>query len=304
MKKMRFALLGLLFVLASTALPAQFLIGPSIAGGLTYSKNFLTPDTSQYYISNAPSIYANGGLDLLYQFDDNIRVQVGLGYTYKRFNLQAPEDRTGLSFTNITRNATAISVPMTLHYRIPITEDKTYFNVIVGHSLDFTREDSSLIKSSTTAIDSGGTWTLHEYNNIKRINPTVLLGLGADLKFENGNILNISGVWGIGTGRIFDGKIQEWNVLNQDYDPADPNRPVPEEFPEHFFEWALRGSSVSIRASYWFDLSKKEEKADAAPGATESSEESKGVKEKKEKAPKEEKVPKEKKIKSTEPDGL
>jgi hypothetical protein len=286
MKKMRFALLGLLFVLAGTALPAQFLIGPSIAGGMTYSKNFLTPDTSQYYISNAPSIYANGGLDLLYQFDDNIRVQVGIGYTYKRFNLQAPEDRTGLSFTNITRNATAISIPMTLHYRIPIKEDRSYLNFIVGHSLDMTREDSTLIKSSITPVDSGSTWTRHEYNNLKRMVPTVLLGVGGDLKFANGNILNLSAVWGIGTGRIFDGSIQEWNVLNQDYDPADPNRPVPEEFPEHFFEWALRGSSVSIRASYWFDLSKKEEKADAAPGET--STESTG-KEKKEKAPKEKK---------------
>lgn len=292
MKKMRFALLGLLFVLASSALQAQFLIGPSIAGGLTYSKNIITPDTSQYYISNAPSIYANGGLDLLYQFDDNIRVQIGVGYTYKRFNLQAPEDRTGLSFTNITRNATAISIPMTLHYRIPIKEDKTYLNFIVGHSLDMTREDSTLIKSSTTMVDSGSTWTRHEYNNIKRITPTVLLGIGGDIQFDNGNILNLSAVWGIGTGQIFDGNIQEWNVLNQDYDPADPNRPVPEEFPEHFFEWGLRGSSVSIRASYWFDLSKKEEK-DATPGMTESSEESSG-KTKKEKAPKEKKEKKSK----------
>lgn len=255
MKNLRFALIGLLLGFATFTAQAQLLIGPSIAGGMTYSKNIITPDTSQYYISNSPSIYATGGLDVLYQFDDNIRVQVGVGYSYKQFNLQAPDGREGLSFTNITRKATAISIPMTLHYRIPLTPDKTYINFIVGHSLDLTHEDSTIIKTPTTPIDSGGTYTYHEYYNNKKTIPTILLGIGTDLQFASGNILNISAVWGIGTGRIFDGKIQEWNVLNQDYNPNDPERPMPEEFPEHFFEWGLRGSTLSLRASYWFDLS-------------------------------------------------
>lgn len=255
MKKNRIALLFLGLLLVAATGQAQFYAGPAINLGMTYGKNFITPDTSQYYIANSPSLYLGGGLDLAYKFDDNIRVQIGAAYSYKQFVLRAPEGAEGLSFTEIKRKATAISVPMTLHYRFPMGEsEKNYFNIIVGHSLDFTHEDSTLLVSSITPVDSGSIFTRHQYNNSKRTIPTLLLGVGSDIQFSNGNILNISAVWGIGTGKIFDGTIQEWNVLNQDFDPTDPNRPLPEEFPEHFYEWALRGSTLSVRASYWFDL--------------------------------------------------
>ena len=257
MNKIQSAFWGILLLCASHNVHAQLFVGPSLQTGLTYGKNFLTPDTSQYYIANSPSLYFSGGLDMAYQFDDNIRVQMGVGYSYKQFVLQAPEGREGLSFDQIKRKATSISLPMTLHYRIPLGQDqKFYLNFMAGHSLEFTREDSTILVSSIEPVDSGSNFFQHRYNNNKLTIPTVLLGVGSDIKFANGNILNIMAVWGIGTGKVFDGTIQEWNVLDQDLDPNDPNRPLPEEFPEHFFEWGLRGSTLSIRASYWFDMSK------------------------------------------------
>lgn len=239
---------------------AQLFIGPTLSGGMTYGKNFIISDTSQYYIGNAPAAYYGGGLDILYSFNENIRAQVGVQYSVKNFNLQAPSDREGLSFTNIERSTTVISVPMTVHYRIPLGESNNSFNIIAGHSLDFTSEDSMVVKSSTMLQDSGLGWTRHEYQNIKRILPTVLLGAGADIVGGNGNVLNLSLVWGLGTGRIFRGNIAEWDVLNQAFDPEE--KELPEEFPEHYFDFALRGSTLSLKVSYWFDMSNVFQKKD------------------------------------------
>lgn len=265
MNRIQVALLGAFTFFLTGSVQAQLYVGPALNAGLTYGKNFITPDTSQYYIGNSPSMYFAGGLDLAYQFDENIRVQLGAGYSYKQFVLQAPDGREGLSFEQIKRKATAISIPMTINYRFPIGDGgKAYFNVMAGHSLDFTHEDSTKLVSSITPVDSGGIYFQHLYNNNKLTVPTVLLGIGSDIQFDNGNILNISAVWGIGTGKIFDGSIQEWNVLNQDFDPNDANRPLPEEFPEHFFEWAMRGSTISVRASYLFDMSSLFGKKDEA----------------------------------------
>jgi hypothetical protein len=262
MKRILF-LTGLLTVTMFGAIDAQLLLGPNVSVGMNYGQNLIVDDTSQYYLGNSPSLYASGGLDILYQFDDNIRAHIGGGFTYRQYNLQAPDDREGLSFTNISRAATAISIPMSVHYRIPLKEEgSTYLNFIVGHSLDLTMEDSTVTNTPNMAVDSAGSFTRHEYQNFKATIPTILLGAGLDFQSQSGNVLNVSLVWGIGTGQIFRGNVQEWETLNGPFDPNDPNAevPLPEEFPEHYFDWAMRGSQISLRVSYWFDLLKKKDK--------------------------------------------
>lgn len=251
-----FTIFSLTVLAFAGSLNAQLLLGPSVSVGMTYSKNFIIDDTSQYYINNGMSWYAGGGLDILYQFDDNIRAQIGGAVSMRNFTLQAPDGREGLSFTDIKKSVLTISIPMTVHYRIPMGEEgSTYFNIIAGHSLDITMEDSTVVGTPSVLVDSGMGYTRHEYHKMKRIIPTLLLGAGMDFESESGNVLNVSLVWGIGTGKIFQGNIQEWEVLNQDYDPNNAEQTLPEEFPEHYFDWALRGSTLSLRVSYWFNLS-------------------------------------------------
>lgn len=260
MMKRFFLFTGLLTIALSGGLHAQLMIGPNVAGGLNYGRNIIVDDTSQYYMANSGSIYASAGLDILYQFDDNIRAHIGGGFTYRQFNLQAPEGREGLSFTNISRTATAISIPMSIHYRIPLSEGSNkYFNIIAGHSLDLTMSDSTVTETPGIAVDSGGSFTRHEYQNLKATIPTVLLGAGLDFESESGNVLNVSLVWGIGTGRIFRGNVQEWTTLNQNFDPTMEEPELPEEFPDHYFDWAMRGSQISLRVSYWFNLMKNKD---------------------------------------------
>lgn len=297
------AIVGLL-LLAFSPVSAQLYIGPALQGGMTYSKNFIIEDSSQYHIGNSPSLFAAGGLDFAYQFDEHIRVQLGIQGQYRAFNITAPEDVEGLTFTNIKKNTIVVAVPMTLNYRFPIGESETkFFNIMAGHSLDFlTNDDSIIFNSQNTPVDSGSGFARHEYQFTTGGFPvsTVLLGVGADIVSAKGNILNISLVWGISTRQIFRGSIREWDILHQDYDP---NATVadPEEFPDHYYEWALRGSNLSLRASYYFKLGGKDKEAaeedkkgDDASGNVE-----KPAKEKAEKPEKvkEEKAPKEKKSK-------
>ncbi len=252
MKRRFTTLLTTLFLLAAGTSSAQLFIGPGISGGMTYGSNFIVSDTSQYHLPSAPGLAVSGGVDILYGFNENIRAHIGIAYRYKQLNLTAPDGREGLSFTEINRTATAVSIPMTVHYRIPLGEGSTYFNVIAGHSLDFTNEDSTVVKTPSMLVDSGGSWTRHEYQNLQRILPTILLGAGLDFETGNGSIINATLMWGLGTGRIFRGNISEWEVLNQPFDPAEQE--TPEEFPEHYFDYALRGSTLSLRLSYWFNL--------------------------------------------------
>lgn len=255
MKKGSILVLGLAILLSFNTLRAQLLIGPGIAGGMTYAKNLVVDDTSRFFINNSPSLFASGGLDILYQFDDNIRAHIGGAFMFRQYSLQAPDDREGLSFSTIDRTALAVGIPTTIHYRIPLKEEgSTYFNIIAGHNLEITFGDSTVNKTPSTAIDSGGAWVRHEYKNIKDIIPSVLLGAGLDFQSESGNILNVTLLWGIGVGRIFEGNVQEWEVLNQNFNPEEQE--LPEEFPEHYFDWALRGSYLSLRLSYWFDVGK------------------------------------------------
>lgn len=251
--KSRFTtILAVLFLLTAGSASAQLYIGPSVSGGLVYGQNFIVSDTSQYHLPSAPGVAVAGGVDILYAFDENIRAHVGIAYRYKQLNLAAPDGREGLSFSEINRTATAVSIPMSIHYRIPLSGGSKYFNVIAGHSLDFTNEDSTVVRTSSFNADSIQSFTRHEYQNLKRIMPTILLGAGLDFETGNGSILNVTAMWNLGTGRIFRGNISEWEVINSDFDAE--TQDVPEEFPEHYFDFALRGSSVSLQVSYWFNL--------------------------------------------------
>lgn len=297
MMKLRFSgIVCCLLLLACSSGNAQLLLGPGIQAGMTYSKNFVIEDTSQYFIRNSPSLFAAAGLDVAYQFDKKVRVQLGVQGQYRSFNLKAPSDVTGLSFTNIQQNAIVISVPLSVNYRIPMgSGGNRFFNVMAGHALDFSFDDSTVTKSPLAAIDSGGAFIHHLYQIPKQKFPvtSVLLGIGMDFQSAKGNLFNLSLVWGISTRTLFKGSVQEWEVLHQNYDPTTATAD-PEEFPDHYYEWALRGSNLSLRASYYFNLTgdkegKEEKKKDRDE---EESESSKGKKEKPAKAPKPDKEPK------------
>lgn len=270
MKGKLIALFTVVCLVLMGSVKAQLLVGPTLSGGMTYGKNFVVDDTSRFYMENSPSTYFGGGLDVLYQFDENIRVQVGLQYSQRKFVLAPPSPVEGLQFTDAEMMSTIISIPMTVHYRIPMGESESnYINFILGHSIDFTNEDSVVVKRPFAAIDSGGSWTRDEYQNIKRTLPTVLIGAGLDFERPSGNVINLSVIWGIGTGEIVKGNLSEWQVLNGDFDATDQE--LPDEFPDHYYDWSLRGSTVSVKASYWFSLEKLFNKGDDEEEATDES---------------------------------
>lgn len=246
----------ILSLLSCTGLYAQkgLHIGPAVSGGLLYSNNFILDDTSQYFIGTSPGLTASGGLDVLFGFDENISVSVGGQYRFRQFTLGAPAGQEGLSFSEIQRNVTNISIPMMVHYRVPLGEsEKTWLKFSLGHSIDIHRQDSSVTRTPATGvIDSGSTFIRHELHNLKRTFPSVLLGVGADFEFDNGSVLNLGLIWGIGTGKIFEGNLKEWFVVNRDYDLDQLDEP--EEFPEVYYDFALRGSYLSLRISYLFSL--------------------------------------------------
>lgn len=291
-----------LLLLAFSPVSAQLYIGPALQGGMTYSKNFVIEDTSRYYIANGVSPYAAVGLDFAYQFDKHVRVQLGVQGQYRAFNIKAPKDVEGLTFTNIKENTFIVSAPLTINYRFPIgSGENKFFNIMAGHGLDFILKDDSVVNNyPETPVDSGGGFARHELQFTKGGFPvsSVLLGIGADMVSGNGNILNISLVWGISTRQIFRGSIREWNVLHQDYAPLTTPKD-PEEFPDHYYEWGLRGSNLSLRASYYFQLTGKEKKEDKEKD-DDSGKVEKPAKEKAEKPEKTEKPPKEKKSKEKE----
>ena len=185
--------------------------------------------------------------------------------------------------------------------------DGQFFNVIAGHSLDYVKTDSVLSNNPFTPVDSGNGFARHQWVVNGKGSPvsTVLLGVGADMLSAKGNLFNISLVWGISTRQVFAGSVREWNTLHQDYKPSETVKD-PEEFPDHYYEWALRGSNLSLRASYMFKLKSKKEKDEAKAAGTDAKPEKankedgkveKPAKEKVEKPAKEPKVPKEKKSK-------
>ncbi|MFM2377104.1 MAG: hypothetical protein RLZZ165_2201 [Bacteroidota bacterium] len=265
MKKGLLIVAGYLLGVGFSPLSAQLHIGPAIQGGMTYSKNIIIPDTSQYHIGNLPGLFGAMGLDFAYLLDKNVRIQAGIQGQYRAFNLKAPDGATNLSFTNIKKSAILVSVPLTINYRFPLGSSNTrFFNVIAGHALDYNFADSTVVKNPGTKIDSGGAFVHHFYEIPKYKFPvsTVLLGVGMDMVTGNGNLLNLSLVWGISTRTLFRGSVQEWEVIHQDYDPATATAD-PEEFPDHYYEWALRGSNISVRAAYYFNLKAAKERKES-----------------------------------------
>lgn len=260
--KLRHSLAALgLALLAGSGLQAQLFIGPGLQVGMTHSKNFVIEDTSRYYIANSPGLFAAGGFDLAYQFDDKIRVQLGAQGQLRSFNLKAPDGVEGLSFTNIKKNAVVVSVPLSINYRIPFSKgSNNYFNIMAGHALDFSFHDSTVTKSPMTPIDSGGAFIHHFYEIPRQKFPitSVMLGVGAEMKTAKGNLFNVSLVWSLSTRTLFRGSVQEWEVLHQNYDPNTATAD-PEEFPDHYYEWALKGSNLSLRAAYYFNLTGNKE---------------------------------------------
>lgn len=254
MKQGRLLVILSMLLLGFGQLSAQLYVGPAIQAGMTYSKNFIVDDTSEYYIKNAPSVFAAGGLDFAYQFDDNVRLQIGGQAQYRSFNLVAPV--SGLSFDNIKKSTVVISVPTTVNYRVPLSKGSNkYINFVAGHSLDFTFADSVRINTPSTMVDSGMGFARQDYQITKGFPiSSVLLGAGLDMKTNSG-LLNISLMWGISTRGLFSGNAREWKTLNQSFDPNIVKDP--EEFPEHYYDWSLRGSNVSLRVSYYFQLTGK-----------------------------------------------
>lgn len=252
MKGRFFTILTAFFLLGLAPAQAQLYIGPALSGGLSYGQNFIVSDTSQYHIPNGGGLFFSGGLDILYAFDENIRLQIGGQYRSKSFSLEGGTAGTENAFS-VERTVSSISIPMSVHYRIPLgSGGKTYFNVMAGHSLDIYSGDSAVIKSADMLVDSAGAFSRMEFVTNKQVIPTVLLGVGADYELNNGSILNLSLVWGIGTGRILQGNISQWDFLNQAFDPNEQD--VPEEFPETYHDFAMRGSYLSLRIGFWFNL--------------------------------------------------
>lgn len=258
MKGRFFTILTAFFLLGIAPAQAQLYIGPSLSGGLTYGSNFIISDTSQYHIAPSGGLYFSGGLDILYAFDENIRLQIGGQFRSKSYKLEGGTDGNPFS---MERNVTSISIPMAFHYRIPFgSSGKTYLNFMAGHSLDIYSGDSTVLKTADMLVDSAGSFGRYEFVTNNQIIPTVLLGVGADYEMGNGSILNLSLVWGIGTGRILQGNLSQWDVLNQAFDPNELD--VPEEFPETYHDYAMRGNYLSLRIGYWFNLSNLGKKDD------------------------------------------
>lgn len=235
-------------------------IGPTIGGGLVVSRNFIIEESSPFYIENKAGLFGTAGLDILYGFDKNITFHLGGAFTYREFVLSPPGDAPGLSFTELSRTALSISVPMTVQYRIPLgSSEKTFAKFIVGHSLDITLADSTVDWTpESMSADSGATVIRHEFQVLKRYLPTVLLGVGLDFEADNGNVLNLTLMAGLGTGKLFRGDIREWNPINEDFDHEEVDEP--QEFPDYYYDFAMRGGYFAFRLSYWFDISKLLEK--------------------------------------------
>ena len=87
MKGKLIALLTVGFFLITGMVQAQLFVGPSLKAGVTYGANRVVDDTSRFYLQNSPGLYVGGGLDVLYQFNDNVRVQAGIQYSQKNFTL-------------------------------------------------------------------------------------------------------------------------------------------------------------------------------------------------------------------------
>lgn len=252
MKKLT-ALASFLFLLSGWSFgQINIYAGPSLTVGSVMTRNIAIDDTSRFFIGTSPSLAIGGGADVLIGFEERFKLQLGVAYFSRNLVLEPDNPVEGLSFTEIERTVSHVSIPMLLHYRMPLGDGPNWLNIMAGHSLDIISGDSTVIREPTTAVDSGGSFIRHEFVRKKQILPTVLLGVGLDREFNNGSILNISLIAGISTGTLIKGDIREWTTVNQDFDPDAEDVPV--EFPDAYYDFALRGSYVGVRLSYWFKV--------------------------------------------------
>jgi hypothetical protein len=62
-----------------------------------------------------------------------------------------------LSFTSIKKNAVLVSLPLSINYRIPMGDGgNRFFNMIAGHSFDFSFPDSTVTKNPMTPLIQAG----------------------------------------------------------------------------------------------------------------------------------------------------
>lgn len=256
----------LTLVVAACAIPAMgqrgLSFGPSVSVGQVLSRNMILKDTSVYYVNNAAGLFGSGGVDVLLGIDDHITFRVGAQYNMKEFKLQPTDRETGEAYEELKSRAMYLSIPMSVHYRIPLKEGgSTFLNFQAGHTLDMIKYDSTVTATGNGAVvDSGMAYSRRYVRYDKRNMPTVTLGMGLSFTNARNSALDISLVWGIGTGKMIRGDIKEWRSLNKNFDPA--AEPEPNQFPTSFFDYAMRGSYLSLRISYWFNtglLSKKKE---------------------------------------------
>jgi hypothetical protein len=252
---LRSILLTTSFAVCAFSVQAQrgLSFGPSVSFGQVLSRNSILSDTSEYYVKNAPGLFGSGGLDVIFGVDDHVSIHVGAQYNFKQFKLQPKDNATGESYPDLVDMAKYISIPMAVHYRLPLKEGgSTFINFMAGHTLDMIKLDSALTATNGGgAADSGSAYSRRWIRYDKHLMPTVTLGVGLNFCNAKNSALDISVVWGIGTGKMIRGDIKEWKSLNRDFDPALEEEP--NQFPTSYFDYAMRGSYLSLRISYWFN---------------------------------------------------
>jgi hypothetical protein len=250
-----------LLCLSSAAMAQKGInVGLHLAGGQVFSKNIAIPKDSPYYVKNSAGLMYGGGLDLAFGIDDFTSIQSGVSYVSRQFNL-TPTDSLGNTYPELSTTKGLISIPLMVRQRFPLGKSNRLFaNVMMGQSLDIVKFDSTTT-FTTGALTAGSAYSRREVVYPKKMIPTVLLGAGIDFASAKGSALNVSLVWGISPYRLLQGDIKEFDALVNNYDAStDPEGDAdPAQFPSYYYDYAMRGSYLSLRLQYWlnFKLGKK-----------------------------------------------
>jgi hypothetical protein len=268
--------IGWIFLFLIAAFNSSFgqkglMVGPSLSFGQVFSKNIIISDTSKYYVRNSPGVFFSGGGDVILGLDEFVSIHAGVQYSMKQFNLNPQNNITGEEFDRLKTSIGYLSFPVAIHYRMPLKKGgNTFINFMAGHTLDRikTKNDSVVTMTPTGSIDSGFAASRRYVRYDEIILPTVMLGVGLDIVNSKNSTLDISLTWGLGTGKMVRGDIKEWKSLNSNFDPAVRNEP--DQFPDFYFDFGMRGSYVALRVSYWFHtgLLKGKEKEKVDPDNT------------------------------------
>jgi hypothetical protein len=254
MKNLKTLLAGLFCLAIFSGASAQkgLMIGPALGVGVNYSKNFFGEKESPFYIQNKMGLFGSGGLDVQYGINEQTSIHVGIQYGYKQYNLTPMVTAEGPSFESLQTNSGTISIPLVLHQRIPTSESrKTWVNLMFGLSIDMLQGDSSVVMSPTAFADSGSFVSRQFIHHLDKTVTTPILGVGLDFPMGKGT-LNITALWNPGTAVVVEGDVREWNSIVRPFDPFQTD--VPQEFPDHYFDFKMRGSTVGFRLAYWFNL--------------------------------------------------